>query len=178
MHLGCFWCFEFAYVWMVKTIAQLSESTKHSEFQHFGRFLYQPFGENTFPKKTHQPNTHIKTSACDLMSINFVSARSLARIHKRGLLLFSNRVTIILQLPRVWISSSLQWPGSYNHIYIYTVGEIHSATLWCSGALHMVRHKNTFGALKIKYYGQMFVWGAFFESLFSPRGWQKDSQQF
>ena len=40
----------------------------------------------------------------------------------------------------------------------------------------MVRHKDTFWALKIKYHSQMFVLGAFFENVFSPKGWQKNSR--
>jgi len=56
------------------------------------------------------------------------------------------------------------------------VDAINWATLWCSGAAQGVRHKNMFGALEIKYHDQNFVWEAFFENVFSTKGWQQAPQ--
>ena len=43
------------------------------------------------------------------------------------------------------------------------------AILWCSGALHVVRHKTIVGGLEIKYDGHMFVSGEFSENVISRR---------
>ena len=50
------------------------------------------------------------------------------------------------------------------------VDTVNPATLWCSRALQMFRHRNTFGESEITYYGQVFVSAAFSEKIFLPEG--------
>ena len=39
----------------------------------------------------------------------------------------------------------------------------------------MVRRKNTLWAVELQYDGQIFVLGALFENVFSPKSWQQNS---
>jgi len=57
----------------------------------------------------------------------------------------------------------------------HTFGGINSATLGCSRASQVVRHKNTWWALEIRYYCRLSVLGEFFANVFSPKGWRKNT---
>jgi len=61
--------------------------------------------------------------------------------------------------------------------FFHTIDGINWATLWCSGASQVVRHKPRFGALKLQYDGHIFVFGCVFRKCVLPKGLAEEPPQ-